>query len=202
MARSSTNTLPPPQVGDTLRVRPAAARRDAGATGVVTRVRLSSGRWAAAELEIAGQRRWFLKGELELPQPTPPPAPVPAPPPAPAPPPQPRRVAPPADFLRIARRSRQGRRAPALFIYVGRALLARWRATAGPVQRVDLALEAGRLTIRAAPAGRYILDADSGRQPNFHCDGARDLVALPDGRYCATVDGAALVVGELIEGVA
>jgi hypothetical protein len=193
MGLPRTSAQPPPQVGDTLRVRAAADRRDSGAEGLVTRVRTRDGRWAAAELEIAGQRRWFLKGELELPPPAPPP-------PAPAPPPVPRRVAPPADFLRIARRQRRGRREPALFIYVGRALLARWQAAAGPVARVDLALEAGRLTIWAAPAGRYILDADSGRQPSIHCDGARDLVALPDGRYRAAVAGAALVVGEALAG--
>ncbi|MEI6776228.1 MAG: hypothetical protein WCK70_04975 [Chloroflexales bacterium] len=103
---SQRTSQPPPQVGDTLRVRLSASRRDAGATGVVTRVRFSSGRWAAAELEIADQRRWFLKGELEVPPPPPPP----------------RRVAPPADFLRIARRLRQGRPQPTLFLYLGRGI--------------------------------------------------------------------------------
>lgn len=170
-----------PQVGDTLRVRPSAGRRDAGATGVVTRVRSSNGRWSAAELEIAGQRRWFVKGELEAPPP-------------------PRRVAPPADFLRVARRPRQGRPQPALFIYLGRTLLARWQDAAGPVARVDVALEGGRLTIRAAPSGRYVLDASAGRQPSIHCDGARDVVTLPDGRYHACVEGPALVVGVALAG--
>ncbi len=223
MGLPCTSAFPPPQVGDTLRVRPAADRRDARATGVVTRVRLRAGRWVAAELEIAGQRRWFLKGELELPPPAPLPAPSPAPP-MPAPPSLPRRVAPPADFLRIPRRVRRGWSLPALFIYVGWALLARWQATAGPVVRVDLARHAERLTISAASEGRYVLDAASGRQPNIHCDGARDLVTivaarawpapapdihcdgarnlvtLPDGRYRAAVAGVALVVGEVMAG--
>ncbi|MEI7533403.1 MAG: hypothetical protein WCK57_03475 [Verrucomicrobiae bacterium] len=74
-------------------------------------------------------------------------------------------------------------------------MLARWQAAAGPVARVDVALEDGRLTIRAAPTGRYVLDARAGRQPSIHCAGARDLVTLPDGRYHAYVEGTALVVG-------
>ncbi len=181
---SQRTTQPQPQVGDTLRVRLSAGRRDAGATGIVTRVRFSTGRWTAAELEIADQRRWFLKGELEVPPPPPPP----------------RRVAPPADFLRIARRTRQGRPQPTLFLYLGRALLARWQAAAGPVARVDVTLEDGRLTIRATPTGRYVLDARAGRQPSIHCAGVRDLVTLPDGRYHACVEGTALVVSEVLAG--
>lgn len=192
---SRRTAQPPPQVGDTLRVHPGADRRDAGATGVVIRVRASGGRWSAAELEIAGRRRWFLKGELEAPPPTLPPAPPPRVAPS-----APRQVAPPADFLRIARRPRQGRPQPALFIYVGRALLDRWQASAGPVGRVDVAPEGGRLIIRAAPAGRYALDASTGRQPSIHCDGAREIVTVPDGRYRACVEGAALVVGEALAG--
>jgi hypothetical protein len=178
----SRSTSQPPQVGATLRVRPSADRRDAGATGVITRVRFRNGRWTAAELEIAGQRRWFLKGELETPVA--------------------RWVATPADFLRIARRPRQGRPQPTLFLYIGRALLARWQAAAGPVARVNIALEDGRLTIRATPTGRYLLDARAGRQPSIHCAGARDVVTLPAGRYHACVEGTALVVGEALAGEA
>ena len=184
--RTRSTTQPPPQVGDTLRVRPSAGRRDAGATGVVARIRIRNGRWSAAELEIADQRRWVLKGELEVPPPPPPP----------------RRVAPPADFLRIARRPRQGRPQTTLFLYLGRALLARWQAAAGPVARVDVAIEDGRLTIRATPTGRYALDAHAGRQPNIHCAGARDLITLPDERYHACIEGTALVVGEVLAGEA
>jgi hypothetical protein len=192
---------PSPQVGDTLRVRPGAARRDSGAAGVVTRVRIRNGRWAAVELEIGGQRRWFLKGELELPAPLVPPPPAPPPAPlVPPPPAAPRIVAPPANFLRIARRTRQSRRTPALFIYIGRALLERWQAAAGPVARVDVALHDGRLIVRAAAAGRYVIDASAGRQPSIHCDGARADVTLPDGRYQADVEGAALVVGAALAG--
>ena len=184
--RTHSTTQPQPQVGDTRRVRLSAGRRDAGATGIVTRVRVSSGRWTAAELEIADQRRWFLKGEMEVPPPPPPP----------------RRVAPPADFLRIARRPRQGRPQSTLFLYLGRTLLARWQAAAGPVARVDVAMEDGRLTIRATPTGRYLLDARAGRQPSIHCAGARDLVTLPDGRYQGGIEGTALIVGAALAGEA
>ena len=210
MGRPSANIQSPPQVGDTLRVRAAAGRRDSGSAGVVMRLRMRDGRWSSAELEIAGQRRWFLKGELELPAPPPPPQlPPPQLPPSQLPPPSSsppapraplslhlRRVGPPTDFLRIARRVRQGRQIPDLFIYIGRVLLEHWQAAAGPVTRVDVALDGARLIIRAAPAGRYMLDASAGRQPNIHCNGALATVTLPDGRYDAAVEGVALVVGD------
>lgn len=203
MSRISTS-IPVPQVGDTLRVRPGIDRRDAGATGVVTRLRIRTGRWVAVELEIAGQQRWFLKSEVELPElPPPPPPPVLSIPPDEIPAPVlPRRVLPPADFLRIARRVRRGRILPTLFIYIGRALLERWRESAGSVVRVDVFMDGGQLTLRAVSSGRYLLDTNAGRQPNIHCDGVRDLITLPDGRYNASIKGATLVVGEVFAGEA
>jgi hypothetical protein len=69
----------------------------------------------AVELEIAGQRRWFLKGEMEVPPLPAPLVPTPSPePPRRVVPTRLRIVAPPADFLRIARRPRHGRHTPAL----------------------------------------------------------------------------------------
>ena len=55
-----------PQIGDMIKIAADVQSRYAGKKGIVRKVRTrKDGYWTAAEIELDGQRRWFVKGELE-----------------------------------------------------------------------------------------------------------------------------------------
>lgn len=167
-----------PRIGDVVQVRSDLRSIFAGTKGIVKNLRTrKDGLWTAAELEIEGQRRWFNKGDLadivrhraEI-------------------------GAPKGDFVRIERKPSKRKSGVALHLYVGRALLARWRESAGDVSRVQLEVVDDHLTLNASKQGQYALDATPGRMPRIHCDSARTLVTLADGRYKAQVKGNTVIV--------
>ncbi len=169
-----------PQIGDTVHIRADVQRKHAGSMGIVRKVRTRrDGYWTAAEVAIGDEHFWFTKGEID-------------------------RIvkrranlgAPKGDFIRIERRPNKRKTDVALHIYVGRALLARWREVAGDIKRVVLQVVDGKLTLRADPYGAYALDATPGRMPRIHCDSARSFVTLEDGRYTTRMDGATVIVME------
>jgi hypothetical protein len=167
-----------PTIGDRVKIRPDIDDPAAGRQGQVLRLRVRrDGAWLDAEIEIDGVARWFSREQIDYVT-------------------RPRGTvgAPKGDFVRVERRS--GRRANELdlHLYIGRALLARWRETSGDFRRVAITNEHGQLLIRADTTGAFALDATPGRMPRIHCDRARDLITLADGRYAARVDGDTLVV--------
>jgi hypothetical protein len=108
--------------------------------------------------------------------------------------------APGGDFVRIMRWHSADVSEPRLTLFIGRALLKRWLDSAGEIKRVGIALEDERIVIRPYDArrrhaGPYALGIAKGRAPRINCDGARDIVRRPDGRYAGEVEGAALIVG-------
>lgn len=169
-----------PQIGDIVRVSPHAQSIYAGARGSVRKIRVRrDGYWMAAEVNVNGHYRWFTKGELE--------------------PVFKRRGnlgAPKGDFLRIERRLNRRRTDIALHIYIGRALLARWQEANGEVKRVAIKVVDGCLALYPDVNGPYALDATPGRMPRIHCDSARHIVTLADGRYTTRLEGKMIVVAE------
>ncbi|NJM05994.1 hypothetical protein HC891_07025 [Candidatus Gracilibacteria bacterium] len=127
-----------PAIGDRVKVRPDINDPAAGCQGQVLRLRVRrDGIWLDVELNIDGVPRWFSREQIDYVT-------------------RPRGTvgAPKGDFVRVERRS--GRRANELdlHLYVGRALLARWRETSGDFNRVVILQEDGRLFIRATPDAR------------------------------------------------
>jgi hypothetical protein len=167
-----------PAIGDRVKVRPDIDDLAAGRQGQVLRLRVRrDGVWLDAELDIDGAARWFSREQLDYVT-------------------RPRGTvgAPKGDFVRVERRS--GRRANELdlHLYIGRALLARWRENSGDFRRVAIDMVDGQLTLRASADGPFALDATPGRMPRIHCDRARAVITLPDGRYAARIAGDTLVV--------
>lgn len=169
-----------PQIGDIVRINPEAHSMYAGIRGSVRKIRARrDGYWTAAEVNVNGHYRWFTKGELDTIIK--------------------RRKnlgAPKGDFIRIERRPNKRKTDIALHIYIGRALLARWQEAVGEITRVGVTLVDDRLVLCADAAGTYALDATPGRMPRIHCDSARHIVKLPDGRYSTQMEGKAVVITE------
>ncbi|MCU0493442.1 MAG: hypothetical protein MUD01_17785, partial [Chloroflexaceae bacterium] len=92
--------------------------------------------------------------------------------------------APKANHVSLRRRTpRHPKSGVQVDIYIGRAVLQRWRDAVGEVRRVSLEVRPGALIMRADPNGQYALDAKTGRMPRIHCDAARYMIDLEDGIY-------------------
>ncbi len=171
-----------PEIGDIVHIKSDAPSIFANSDGAVLRVRTrQDGYWTAAEIDVNNQRRWFNKGDIDYIV---------------------RRRgspgAPKGDFVRIERRPNKRRSDIALHIYIGRALLARWRDVAGNIGRVKIQIVNGQLMLRADEQGPFALDDTPGRMPRIHCDSARNLVILEDGRYATRMQGKSVIVTDLL----
>lgn len=80
-------------------------------------------------------------------------------------------------------------------LYGGRAL---WYAVGSPA-RLDLERLGDRLTLRPATGDRGLAFAAGKGMPRAFVDGWADVLRLDDGRYQATVEGGAIVVGEALD---
>lgn len=109
--------------------------------------------------------------------------------------PRPRQAGPgraPARFIRVTHEPWGKQARPRLRLYIGRAL---YYAVGSPA-RFDVERSGAQLVLRPADGGRGMAFQVGTGMPRAFVDGWADVLRLDDGRYAATVQAGAIVVGE------